>query len=169
VIKLPEKISKLLYPRFIVLITTCDRNGRPNVAPFSFMMPVSFNPKYLALSIAPERHTYKNLEETGEFVVNLPTEEMVNDIWICGTKSGKDVDKFSLTKLKTVGSVKVKPPRIEGCPVQLECKVEFVEKFGDHYLVVGRVLEEHVERKEFKSILHYTTNEFYKVGEKITL
>ena len=164
-----ERISRLLYPRLVALITTCDRHGKPNVAPFSFLMPVSFNPKYLAFAIAPERHTYRNLVEVGEFVVNIPAEDMLDEIWLCGTRSGRETDKLSLAKLKTVKSVKVRPPRIENCPIQLECKVEFMEKFGDHYLVVGKVLEEHVNRKDFKPIMHYTANEFYRVGEKVTM
>lgn len=160
-----ERISKIIFPRLTVLITTCDEKGKPNVAAFSFIMPISFNPKYLAFSIAPERYTFRNLRKNDGFVVNIPSEDMLQKVWICGTKSGKDTDKFRLANLETVKSVKVDPPRIE-CPIQLECRVEFMEAFGDHYLVVGKVLEEHIGKTQFTPILHCSGDEFYKLKEK---
>lgn len=163
-----ESISRLLFPRAVALITTCDKSGRPNVASFSFLMPISFEPKYLAFSVAPERHTFKNLSEVKEFVVNIPSEGMLKEVWLCGTKSGRVFDKFALAGLETERSLRVRPPRIKSCPVHLECTVEIMEKFGDHYLVVGRVVEEHVNQIDFKPILHYSGKIFYRVGEKIS-
>lgn len=163
-----EAISKLIFPRVTALITTCDKNGRPNVASFSFLMPISFEPKYLAFSVAPERYTFSNLNEVKEFVVNIPDETMLREVWICGTKSGRNDDKFALAGLEMEKSLKVRPPRIKNCPVQLECIVESMEKFGDHYIVIGRVVEEHVNQIDFKPILHYTRNIFYRIGEKLS-
>ncbi|MEM2320422.1 MAG: flavin reductase family protein [Candidatus Bathyarchaeia archaeon] len=163
-----EVISRLIFPRVTGLITTCDKDGKPNVASFSFMMPISFEPKYLAFSVAPERYTFRNLNEVKEFVVNIPCEDMLKEVWICGTRSGRNVDKFALIGLETERSIRVRPPRIKGCPVQLECVVEFMEKFGDHYLVVGRVVEEHVDQTDFKPILHCSGKMFYRVGERVS-
>jgi len=162
-----RRISKLLYPRLTVLITTCDSQGRPDVAAFSFFMPVSFEPKYVAFAVAPTRHTFSNLREVGEFVVNVPTADMLREVWICGTVSGKDADKFKLAGLTPIPSEAVKPPRIKGCPVQLECKVEYMGEFGDHYLVVGRVVAEHVEAEDYEPILHYSGEVFYRVGRQL--
>ncbi|MEM0049068.1 MAG: flavin reductase family protein [Candidatus Bathyarchaeia archaeon] len=164
-----EVISRLIFPRVVALITTCDRSGRANVASFSFLMPVSFEPKYIAFSVAPERHTFKNLNEVKEFVANIPSEGMLKEVWICGTKSGRDFNKFALAGLETEKSLKVLPPRIKNCPVNLECIVEFMERFGDHYIVVGRVVEEHVSQIDFKPILHYSGKIFYKIGEKVSV
>ncbi|MCS7139119.1 MAG: flavin reductase family protein [Candidatus Nezhaarchaeota archaeon] len=161
------RISEELYPRLTVLITTCSSDGRFNVATFSFIMPVSFEPKYLAFSVSPHRQTFKNLNEIKEFVVNIPTEDMLDKVWICGTKSGRDVNKFELAKLEIIDSRKVKPPRIKNCPIQLECKVEFMKEFGDHYIVVGRVVEEHIDRMDFKPLLHHSGRQFYRLGEKV--
>jgi flavin reductase (DIM6/NTAB) family NADH-FMN oxidoreductase RutF len=162
-----KKISQLVFPRVVALITTCDRNGKPNVAAFSFLMPLSFNPKYVAFSIDPSRHSYSNLQETGEFVLNIPKETMLNEIWICGSRSGRETDKFRLSGLTRLESMKVRPPRIGECPVQLECRVEFDREFGDHRLIVGRVLEEHVETLDFKPITHYSGRTFRRVGEAV--
>jgi len=162
-----EKISKLIFPRPTALVTTCNKEGKPNVASFSFVMPISFDPKYVCFAVAPERYTFNNLQEVREFVLNMATEDMLKEVWICGSESGRDVDKFKLANLETVPSVKVKPLRIKKCPVQLECVVELIERFGDHYLVVGKVVAEHVETTQFKPIMHYSSKEFYKVGEKV--
>ena len=162
-----EKISKLVFPRPTALVTTCNKEGKPNVASFSFVMPISFDPKYVCFAVAPERYTFNNLQEVREFVLNMATEDMLKEVWICGSESGRDVDKFKLANLETVPSVKVKPPRIKKCPVQLECVVELMERFGDHYLVVGKVVAEHVETTQFKPVMHYSSKEFYKVGEKV--
>lgn len=162
-----DRISKLIFPRPTVLITTCDKQGKPNVAAFSFITPVSFNPKYVSFAVAPERHTFRNLLECREFVVNVPSEGLLSKVWICGSESGRDVDKFKLAGLEVEGGSKVRPPRIKNCPIQLECVVEFMKEFGDHYLVVGKVVEEHVEKLDLRPILHYTGREFYKLGEKV--
>lgn len=162
-----RKISQLIFPRVVALITTCSREGRANVASFSFLMPVSFNPKYVAFAIDPSRYSYSNLKENGEFVVNIPMEDMLEKVWICGSRSGRDTDKFSLAGLTTLQSVRVKPPRIAGCPVQLECVVELDRKFGDHHLIVGRVVEEHVETGDFTPLTHHSGSVFRKVGEAL--
>lgn len=163
-----KSISEILFPRPVVLVTTCDASSKPNVATFSFVMPVSFSPMYVAFAVSPKRHSFKNLQEVGEFVLHVVPEELLDASWICGTRSGRDVDKFSLAGLKTRPSSKVRPPRIVDCPVQLECVVEAMPEYGDHYLVVGRVVEVHVEKPEYRPILHHTGTTFYKIGEKVS-
>lgn len=163
------RISQVLFPRLVGLVTTCGREGKPNVATFSFIMPVSFEPKYLAFSISAKRYSFKNLEETKEFVLNIPTKDMLDKVWICGSYSGRDVNKFEKAKLETEKSKVVKPPRIKGCSVQLECKIEFMKEFGDHHIVVGKVVEEHVEKEKFEPILHFSGNEFFTVGKKVKI
>ncbi len=161
------RISQILHPRLTVLITTCDQSGKPDVATFSFFMPVSFEPKYVAFAVAPQRLTFANLQEVKEFVVNVPTAEMLSKVWVCGSVSGREADKFKLAGLTPLPSEKVKPPRIKECPVQLECVVKWMGEFGDHWLVVGKVVAEHVERTDFEPLLHYSGKRFFKTGEKL--
>jgi len=162
-----ERISRIIFPRVTGLVVSCDSKGVPDVAAFSFLMPVSFEPKYVAFAVSPKRHTYRNLTEVGEFVLAIPTAEMLELVWACGTRSGRDVDKFSLLGLKAESARKVKPPLLKSFPVQLECGVEFMREFGDHFLVVGRVLEEHVETTDFKPLLHRSGREFMLASERV--
>jgi flavin reductase (DIM6/NTAB) family NADH-FMN oxidoreductase RutF len=161
------RISEIIFPRVTGLVVTCNSKGEPNIAAFSFLMPVSFEPKYVAFAISQRRKTYENLREVGEFVLAIPSKEMVNKVWMCGTKSGREVDKFTLAGLKTIKSKSIRPPLVKNVPVQLECKVELMREFGDHWLIVGRALEEHVETSDFQPLLHYSKNVFATPSGKI--
>jgi flavin reductase (DIM6/NTAB) family NADH-FMN oxidoreductase RutF len=154
------RISKLIFPRSVALITTCSKEGKPNVASFSFIMPISFEPKYVGFSIAPGRHSFSNLKQVPEFVLNLVPKQMLEKVKICGSFSGRYKDKFKLANLEIEPSIRVRPPRIKDCPIQLECKVVELKQFGDHYLVVGEVLEEHVKEAKFDPLMHISGEEF---------
>ncbi|MEM2050192.1 MAG: flavin reductase family protein [Thermoproteota archaeon] len=162
-----SRISEIIFPRPTGLVITCDTQGKPNIAAFSFIMPVSFEPKYVAFSVSPRRKTFENLKEVGEFVLAIPSREMIDVVWACGTKSGREVDKFALLGLETETARAVKPPVLRNMPVQLECRVEMFKEFGDHWLVVGRVLKEHVGKLDFQPVLHYSKNVFATVSERI--
>ncbi|MEM2910778.1 MAG: flavin reductase family protein [Nitrososphaerota archaeon] len=154
------RISQQIFPRPVVLVVTVDGRGKENVMPASFVMPVSFSPKYVAVAIAPERHTFSNLREVGEFTANLTTLEMLEQVKICGSYSGRNVNKFSMVRLSKAPSKKVRPPSITESPVTFECVVEYMGLFGDHYLVVGKVVEEHVKRTEFSPLLHQSGDRY---------
>ena len=157
------RISEQLFPRPVVLITTVSVDGKPNVMTAIFVMPVSFEPKYVAFSISPKRHTFKNLEKTREFGLNVCSEEMKRIAGICGRYSGRDVNKFELAGIEVEDSRKIKPPLVKNSPVSFECEVVDMKEFGDHFLVVGKVVEEHLREKEFKPLLHKTLNVYPRI------
>jgi flavin reductase (DIM6/NTAB) family NADH-FMN oxidoreductase RutF len=159
------RISEQIFPRVVALIVSVDENGKENVMTASFLMPVSFDPKYVAVAIAEERLTFENLKKTKEFTLNVCSKEMKEKAIICGSYSGREKDKFELAKLEKEGSKIVKPSLIKEAPISFECKVEFMKKFGDHWLVVGRVVEEHVREKEFSPLLHKASNVFPSLGK----
>ena len=161
------RIGEEIYPRPTVLITTVDSTGKPDVATFSFVMPVSMQPKYIAFAVSPRRHTYSNLKEVPEFVLNVADENMLREVWVAGILSGRDTDKFEVLKLEILPSNRVRPPRVAKSPIQLECVVEGMEEYGDHWIVVGRVVEEHIAREEFTPILHYGGRKFYIPGKEL--
>lgn len=154
------KISQQIFPRAVALIVTISKEGKPNVMTASFLMPISFEPKYLAFSIAPTRYSFENLKEVKEFTLNICSEDMLNEAKICGSYRGENIDKFKLANLETEKSFKVKPPLIKNSPISFECRVELMKEFGDHFLVVGRVVNEKVRKEEFKPLLHKTSDIF---------
>lgn len=157
------KISEQIFPRIVVLISSTD-GEKDNVMTASFLMPISFNPKYLAFAISPKRYTFENLKKIKEFTLNILAEEMLKEAKICGSYSGREKNKFELAKLEKEKSKFVKPPLIKNCPISFECKIEEMREFGDHYLVVGKVLNEVIRKKDFKPLLHKTAEIFPKMG-----
>jgi len=155
------RISEQIFPRVVALIVSTDENGKENVMTASLLMPISLNPKYVALAIAEERLTFENIKKTREFTLNICSKEMKEKAIICGSISGRDKDKFELTKLEKEKSKIVKPSLIKESPISFECKMEFMEKFGDHWLIVGRVVEEHVRKENFSPLLHKSKDQFF--------
>ncbi len=157
------RISEQIFPRPVCLITTCDKEGRPNIMTASFLMPISFNPKYIAFSIAPSRYSFKNLKEIKEFGLNVCSKEMKEAAWICGTRSGKSCDKFKEANLTPENSKVIKPPLVKESPISFECKVEFMKEFGDHFIVVGKVVREVIRKKKFKPLVHKSMDIFPEI------
>jgi flavin reductase (DIM6/NTAB) family NADH-FMN oxidoreductase RutF len=85
---------------------------------------------------------------------------------ICGSFSGRKFDKFKMAKLEIEKSKKVLPPVIKNCPISLECKVLEMKEFGDHFLIVGEVLEEWIRKEKFDPLLH-KTGEIYMVAKNL--
>jgi flavin reductase (DIM6/NTAB) family NADH-FMN oxidoreductase RutF len=156
------RISEEIFPRVCALI--CSNDGKKdNVMTASFLMPISFEPKYLAFSLGPQRYTFLNLKKVPEFTLNILEEQMQKVAEICGSFSGRDVDKFKEAGIHKEKSKKVKPPMIKESPISFECEVVYIEKFGDHYLVVGKVVNEVIRKKEFAPLLHKTGKIFPKI------
>jgi flavin reductase (DIM6/NTAB) family NADH-FMN oxidoreductase RutF len=156
------KISEQIFPRQVALICSTD-GKKDNVMTASFLMPVSFEPKYLAVSISPQRYTFSNLKKIPEITLNVLDEKMERIAKICGTLSGKEADKFEIANLKKEKSKRVKPPLIKNCPISFECEIESIEKAGDHYLILARVVREIIRKKDFKPLLHKTRDIFPKI------
>lgn len=145
----PENFYEILSPRCTALISTIDRKGRPNAAPFSFVAPVSSNPPLVLFSSAPKRHTLANVRETGEFVLSIVPERLLDNLWICSKPFPSGVSEIKESGLTERKSTAVRPPGIQECVGWIECQMEFEQEAGDHILVVGKVL--YVECKDESS------------------
>ena len=115
---------RLLHPRLVVLVSCVDKAGKANVITLAWSMPVSINPPIVVMSIAPKRHSHRLIEETKEFVINIPTMNIVQETLFCGRRSGRIHDKFRETRLTTLPAKMVKPPIIKECVAHLECRLE---------------------------------------------
>jgi flavin reductase (DIM6/NTAB) family NADH-FMN oxidoreductase RutF len=175
----PSGFYEILAPRCAVLISTVDKEGRANAAPFSFVTPVSSNPPLLLYAAAPNRHTLANTRETGDFVLNIVPEELLDKLWVCSKafpKGVSEIEKAGLTERK---SKKVKSPSIEECVGWIECQLEFEKEAGDHILVVGRVVhaecrDEFMVKGEFdvstaKPVMHIRGRRFFVAERLVTV
>jgi len=140
-IELPENRRLQPGPAGVVVMATCvGEDDRANIITLGMYMPISIRPPMVCIGVAPQRHSHGLIEETGEFVVNVPPITIKEQMHYCGVKSGRDVDKFAETGLTPMPSLKVKPPRIEECFGHIECKVVQSHVCGDHTLFVGEVV-----------------------------
>lgn len=101
----------------------------------------------VSISVRPERYSHHLIKESGEFVINLPTESLVRAVDWCGVKSGRDVDKFSAMHLTPSPAAKVGTVLVEESPVNLECKVTQVIPLGSHDLFLAEVVAVDVDER----------------------
>ncbi|MEM2210523.1 MAG: flavin reductase family protein [Nitrososphaerales archaeon] len=146
-------ITRLMHPRHTVLITCFNpENNKSNIITVAWSTPLSHNPPLIGISISPKRYSYNLISKTGEFIVNIPTIELIKEVLFCGRKSGKDVDKFEKTKLTPKPARKVRASIIEECIAHLECKVVNQVEVGDHILFIGEVIAAYSNEGLFKNI-----------------
>lgn len=165
---------RLISPRIIALITTIDSNGNVNGAPYSFVAPVSFNPPLVYVGIGGKyKHTYINAKATGEFVINIVSEDFGQQAVNCEARHKPGEDLLKKNGLGISPSQKVKPPRVKESGAVLECKVkDMIEIPGsDHILMIGEIVtaESAGGLDEIKPLLHEGGSRFRSVGKGITL
>lgn len=172
------KAFRPVYPSPAALITSISKDGRPNIITLGEVFNISIHdPVILGIGIAKERYSHQLISQTREFVVNLATAAMVKQVDQCGKISGRDVDKFAKFGLTAVPAQKVKPPLIDECPINLECRVVSIQSVGDHDLFLGEVVVEHVDAKALDKDNHiisekldplcYLQGEYWTAGKKI--
>lgn len=171
-----ETAYRLLHPRNTVLVSCIDKTGRTNIITLAWSMPTSIDPPMVAISVAPKRYSHHMIEETGEFVVNIPTMEIVRQSLFCGRISGVKCDKFKEAPLTPSSAQKVKPPIIKECVAHLECRLVQVVATGDHTLFIGKVLAAYVNDGVFddkfdvekvKPIFHIGGDDFVTLTPKV--
>jgi len=171
----PKQIYKLMtgmiVPRPIALVSTTDRNGVANLAPFSFFSGVGSNPPTVlfcpsvrapqpdtsasGLGTWPDirKDTLRNVEETGEFVVNIVSDSIAAAANATSAEVPPEVDEFVLAKLTPIASEAVRPPRVEESPAQMECRLLQViytnRAPGGGVIVLGEVVRFHVREDLF--------------------
>ncbi len=129
------------WPPFpVVLVSTLSKTGVPDVAPYGMDMMISFDPPIVALGIVKTRKTYANILSTGEFVVNVPTDKLVDKINKAAWSCPPEIDKFKKVGLTQMPSLKVKAPSVKECKIRFECKLDWTKETGDHDIVIGRVV-----------------------------
>jgi flavin reductase (DIM6/NTAB) family NADH-FMN oxidoreductase RutF len=143
-------IASTVTPRPIAWIVSQDAAGVLNAAPFSFFNAFSSDPPIIGIGIAgrssgTHKDTRANVAATGEFVVNLVSEETAQAMNVTAIDFDPHVDELAEAGLTTHASVRVKPPRIAESPVSMECVLHQIVDFSPtNSLVLGRILAMHV-------------------------
>jgi len=129
-----------LLPGQIVLVSTSDREGIPNVAPKSWISMVSFSPPILGFGCNLKHQTARNVLEVKQFVVNIPDKSLAQKVWKTGESPHKGAASIKKLGFSLVSSNKISAPGIQECKAQLECAYESDKRFGDELWIFGRIL-----------------------------
>ena len=153
------------------------KENRPNIITLAWAGTVCSDPVMLSVSIRPERYSHDIIEKSGEFVVNLVTEDLTRACDWCGVRSGKDYDKFKEMKLTEYVSDFMETPAIAESPVNIYCKVKEILRLGSHDMflaeVVGVTVDEAYMDENGKfdlaacKLMAYSHGEYFALGKKL--
>ena len=171
------KPGNMLYPLPAVLVSCGDREGKINLMTAAWTGTVCSDPPMVYVSVRKERFSHHMIQETGEYVINLTTEELARATDFCGVRSGKDMDKFKEMHLTpTFGELQYAPMIVES-PVSIECRVKNVMELGSHDMFVAEVLsidadEKYIDEKGAFDIskcnlIAYANGGYYSLEKKI--
>jgi len=175
-VAISRAVLGLVGPKPTVLVTCVDEGGKPNIITIAAVTAASHEPPMFVIAIRHDRYSHQLVERTKEFVINVPTTNLVEQTNLCGRISGRDVDKFKEAKISAVQGKVVKAPLIAECPINIECKVVDSIKPGTHTLYVGQVVAVHVENGAFDEgklnledfpTIGYNQVEYLRPGEVI--
>ena len=127
-----------VLPGPIVLVSTVDAAGAPNIAPKSWISMVAFRGPVLAFGCHRSHATARNAEAAGEFVVNVPPEALVERIWAMPASHG--TERIARSGLTLLPASQVAPPLIRECKAHLECKLEAVTRLGAEVVIFGKIV-----------------------------
>lgn len=171
------KPGNMLYPLPAVMVSCQGNDEKPNIITVAWAGTVCTNPPMLSISVRPERYSYHLIEESGEFVVNLTTQDLVRATDFCGVRSGRDIDKFKECHLTPLPSKLIKAPGIAESPVNIECKVREIKPLGSHTMFLADVVNVTIddtyldENGRFhlnqSGLVTYSHGEYFLLGKKL--
>ena len=154
-----------VLPRPIALVTSMDREGVVNAAPFSLFNIMAASPPTVVIGIdarepGTPKDTARNIQQTGEFVINLVNEPMAEKMSLCASALAPDVNELELAGLTPVPSTQVKPPRIAQSPINLECsRLTTLDIGNERNIIVGTILHYHIQDEYYDATKGYVLAE----------
>jgi flavin reductase (DIM6/NTAB) family NADH-FMN oxidoreductase RutF len=149
-----DPFNAIVGPRPIGWVSTKGADGSINLAPYSFFNAFNYTPPIIGFSSNGAKHSLSNAEETGEFVWNLATAQIAEQMNASSATLPYGVNELALAQLTEAPSRLVAPPRVAESPVNFECKVIEIIQLKSHtgvpvqsWLVLGEVVAVHIDRK----------------------
>ena len=159
------------------VMVSCGDMENSNIITIGWTGILSTIPPRTYISVRPERHSYKMIKESGEFVINLTTVSLARTVDYTGIYTGSKVDKFKECGLTKLESREVSAPTIAECPLALECRVVEVIPMGTHDVFIADILSVSADdsildgdgklRFDNAGLLAYAHGEYYALGEKV--
>ena len=146
-------LTGVVVPRPIAFVSTMSKDGLVNLAPYSFFNAVAYDPPTIVFSSSRQagdklKDTLTNIEETGEFVVNIVVDDIAEAMNRTAAEFPSEVSEFEIAGLTPAPSERVRPPRVAESPVNMECRLLQVVPLGQgdhqHGLVIGQIVLMHI-------------------------
>jgi flavin reductase (DIM6/NTAB) family NADH-FMN oxidoreductase RutF len=172
------KPGNVLCPAPPVLVSCGGTEGwKPNLITIAWAGNVCSDPPMLSISVRPGRYSHEIIRTTREFVVNVPSLKQARAVDWCGVVSGRDEDKFAGAGLTPAPALKVCPPIVLECPLNIECRVKESLELGTHTMFVAEVVAVQVSadlvdakgrlRLEKCGLLAFAHGEYFVLGRRI--
>lgn len=168
-------LNSVVVPRPIAWVSTTSAAGVDNLAPHSFFTVSCTDPPVVQFTSVGRKDSLNNAEATRELVFNLSPEAMFEEINASATNFPADVDEFAELGLEREPSLRVRPPRVAGSPVALECVLQGTVSFGASTVVFGRVVhaaidedaivDGHPEIERLRPLARLGRDEWSTIGE----
>ena len=178
-------LTGTVIPRPIAWVATVDENGIDNLAPFSFFNVVSEDPPHIMFSTVrtgnKNKDTLNNILANQQFVVNLVTEDVVEQMNTTSQYVAADVNEFELANVTPIESIYIKPKRVKESLVQFECEMVhhyFIEKHqnGGACIIIGKIITMHIDDsilmenhkinvEKYKPVARLAGSNYSKLGE----
>ena len=170
--------GNMLYPLPAVMVSCGSTPDEYNIITISWTGTINTNPPMLYISVRPERHSYNIIKKNMEFVVNLTNEKLAYATDFNGVKSGKNIDKFKVSRLTPVPARKINTVLIGESPVNIECKVKQIIPLGSHDMFIADVVNVNIDEKlldprtnklrlDKANLLAYSHSYYYILGKRI--
>lgn len=170
------KPGNAVYPSPAVLVS-CGRPGEaPNLITIAWCGNVNSDPPLLSISVRPQRHSYGIIEDTREFVVNIPSVDQAWAVDYAGVVSGATIDKFAATGLTAAPAREVACPLVMECPINIECRVRERLPLGTHVMYVAEAVAVSASvdlldpkgkfRVERANLLFYAHGSYFSLGRE---
>lgn len=165
-----SKVYGLLEPGPVVLVSSL-RKDKTNIMTMSWHTMMDFEPPIIGCVISNRDYTFDTLTKTKECVINIPTVDLAKKVVGCGNTTGRKIDKFKTFNFTPVEASRVKPPLIDECYANLECKVINTKLVNKYNFFVLEVLQAWIAPsvKEPKTIHHQGNGVFRVSGKTIKL
>lgn len=149
-------------------VVLCSVGGeKDNIITLALCHVFSFKPPLVGIGVAPKRFSYGLLKKSKDFAINVPTKQQLKAVQVCGSKSGRRVDKFQAAGLGKEKATRISSPLVAECPVNLECvKVDEVET-GDHVWFIGEVVAARREESYDKDDMLLYWGDYRTIGKRV--
>ena len=175
--KINFKPGNMIYPLPAVMVSCGDIETESNILTVAWTGTICTNPPMAYISVRPERYSYDMIKKSGEFVINLTTEQLIKATDFCGVRSGRDVYKCLKCNLTKEKADTVKCPLIAESPVNIECKVTEIKELGSHHMFIADVTAVHVDESYMdknnsfhlndSNLLAYSHGSYFGLGNEL--